>query len=193
MKHSLMIEIVGVPDGIQKSRIMDIAAPFRVHCRGVALQMPMESFDFTQLAGAGVAAIGTDLSYVAKAEFIQMQQLSRFQRAAEKVGVVTFVHGARTLSLVAAALGAGFHFIDGDAVAESVPPRGSRAGVPARRSLSRALRAGRFALRAVPVKEFLGNAYVAFTPECRRTATPRLHTYASANSAVSRGSRCRSW
>ncbi len=50
-----------------------------------------------------------------------MQQLSRFQRAAEKVGVPTFVHGVRSLSLAAAAMGAGYQFIDGDAVAASVP------------------------------------------------------------------------
>src|SRR5579862_1588778 len=62
MKNSLMIEIVGVPIGVQKSRVMDIVAPLRPHCRGVALQMPMESIDFTSLAGAGVAAVGTDLS-----------------------------------------------------------------------------------------------------------------------------------
>jgi hypothetical protein len=116
-----MIEIVGVPVGIQKSRVVDIISPLRPHCRGVALRMPVETFDFTHLAGTGIAAVGTDLTYAAKAEFIQMQQLSRFQRAAEKIGVATFVHGAGTLSLVAAALGAGFHFIDGDAVAASVP------------------------------------------------------------------------
>jgi hypothetical protein len=121
MKACLMIEIVGVPDGVQKSRIMDIAAPLRPHCRGIALQMQMETIDFIQLTGAGIAAVGTDVTYAAKAEFLQMQQLSRFQRAAEKIGVPTFVHGARSLSLAAAALGAGFHFIDGDAVAATVP------------------------------------------------------------------------
>jgi hypothetical protein len=121
MKTCLMIEIVGVPDGVQKSRIMDIAAPLRPHCRGVALQMLMETIDFIQLTGAGIAAVGADVTYASKAESIQMQQLSRFQRAAEKVGVATFVHGARSLSLAAAAMGAGFNFIDGDAVAASVP------------------------------------------------------------------------
>ncbi len=49
-----------------------------------------------------------------------MQQLSRFQRAAEKAEVVTFLHGARTRSLVAAAVGAGFHYVDGDAVAATL-------------------------------------------------------------------------
>lgn len=124
MKSRLMIEIVGVPIGIQHSRIIDIVSPLRPHCRGVALQMPMEAIDFSQLAGTGIAAVGADLSNTAKAEFIQMQQLSRFQRAAEKVRVATFVHGVHTVSMVAAALGAGFHFIDGDAVAPSVSHAG---------------------------------------------------------------------
>jgi len=121
MNACLVIEIVGVPVGIQKLRIIDIVSPMRAHCRGVSLQMPMETIDFSHVAGAGVAAVGAELTHASKGEFIQIQQLNRFQRAAEKAGLATFVHGARSLSMVAAALGAGFHFIDGDAVASSVP------------------------------------------------------------------------
>jgi len=120
MKRSLTIEITGVPSGVQKSRIMEIAAPLRVHCRNIALQMALETIDFAQIAGTGIATVGADITYLAKPEFIQMQQMSRFRRAAEKIGIATFLHGARSRSLVGAALGAGFHFIDGDAVAATV-------------------------------------------------------------------------
>jgi hypothetical protein len=46
--------------------------------------------------------------------------MNRFARAAERVSMPRYVHGAHTLSLVTAALGAGFNYIDGDAVAKLV-------------------------------------------------------------------------
>ena len=68
----------------------------------------------------GISAVGADITYLTKSEFILMQQLARFQRAAEKAEVVTFLHGAQSRSLVAAAVGAGFHYVDGDAVAATL-------------------------------------------------------------------------
>jgi hypothetical protein len=55
-----------------------------------------------------------------------MQQMNRFARAAsDKTGLPTSLHGASSLSLVTAALGAGFTYIDGDAVAKLIDdPRG---------------------------------------------------------------------
>jgi hypothetical protein len=59
-------------------------------------------------------------------ELIMMQQMNRFARAiADKVGVPSYLHGANSLSMVTAALGAGFADIDGDAVAKLIDhPRG---------------------------------------------------------------------
>jgi hypothetical protein len=49
-----------------------------------------------------------------------MQRMSRFARAAEKARVSTHIRGIRSLSLLAAALGAGFRYIDGDAISPLV-------------------------------------------------------------------------
>ncbi|GEM_PF-2612917 len=120
MKQYLVVEVIDVPTGVLKSRLMEVIAPLRLHCRAVSLQVGIGTIDFTQIRGAGVSAVGANIADVAKSEFIVMQQLSRFQRAAEKAEVVTFLHGARTRSLVAAAVGAGFHYVDGDAVAATL-------------------------------------------------------------------------
>lgn len=120
MKQYLVIEVMAVPSGVLKSRLMEVIAPLRLHCRAVSLQVAIGTIDFTQIRGTGVSAVGADISYLAKSEFILMQQLARFQRAAEKAEVVTFLHGAQTRSLVAAAVGAGFHYVDGDAVAATL-------------------------------------------------------------------------
>jgi hypothetical protein len=120
MKQYLVIEVVAVPSGVLKSRLMEVIAPLRLHCRAVSLQVAIGTIDFTQIRGTGISAVGADISYLTKSEFIVMQQLARFQRAAEKAEVVTFLHGAQTRSLVAAAVGAGFHYVDGDAVAATL-------------------------------------------------------------------------
>ena len=120
MKQYLVIEIVGVPSGFLKSRLMEVIAPLRMHCRAVSLQVAIGTNDFTQVRGTGISAVGADIAHLAKSEAIVMQQLSRFQRAAEKAEVVTFLHGAQSRSLVAAAVGAGFHYVDGDGVAPTL-------------------------------------------------------------------------
>ena len=120
MKQYLVLEVVGVPAGVLKPRLMEVIAPMRLHCRAVSLQVDIGTIDFTQIRGTGISAVGADITYLTKSEFILMQQLARFQRAAEKAEVVTFLHGAQSRSLVAAAVGAGFHYVDGDAVAATL-------------------------------------------------------------------------
>jgi hypothetical protein len=120
MKQYLVIEIVGVPSGFLKSRLMEVIAPLRMHCRAVSLQVTIGTIDFTQVRGTGISAVGADIAHLAKSEAIVMQQLSRFQRAAENAEVVTFLHGAHSRSLVSAAVGAGFHYVDGDGVAATL-------------------------------------------------------------------------
>ena len=120
MKQYLVIEIVGVPTGFLKSRLIEVIAPLRMHCRAVSLQVAIGTIDFTQVRGTGISAVGADMSHLAKSGAAVMQQLSRFQRAAEKAEVVTFLHGARSRSLVAAAVGAGCHYVDGDGVAATL-------------------------------------------------------------------------
>jgi hypothetical protein len=120
MKQYLVVEVIGVPAGVLKSRLMEVIAPLRLHCRAVSLQVEIGTIDLTQVRGTGISAVGADISNLAKSEFILMQQLARFQRAAEKAQVVTFLHGAQTRSLVAAAVGAGFHYVDGEAVAATL-------------------------------------------------------------------------
>jgi len=120
MKQYLVVEILGVPSGVLKGRMMEMISPLRLHCRAIAVRVAVETIDFAQIHGTGISAVGADIGSITKPEFILMQQLGRFQRAAEKAEVVTFLHGAQSRSLVAAAVGAGFHYINGDAVAASV-------------------------------------------------------------------------
>jgi hypothetical protein len=128
MKQYLVSEVVRVPAGVPKRRLIDVIAPLRLHCRAVWLQVAIETNSFTEIRGAGIAGVGADIATLMKSEFVAMHHLIGFQRAAEKVGVATFLHGAQSRSLVAAAVGAGFHYIDGDGV---VPARARPDGMVA--------------------------------------------------------------
>jgi hypothetical protein len=122
----LLIEIQGVPQGVPPARLVELLAPLRPHCRAIMLQLRLDTVDFSNVKGCGALAIGCDMTGHPGPEFMMMQQMNRFARAiADKVGTPSYLHGAGSLSLVTAALGAGFAYIDGDAVAKLIDhPRG---------------------------------------------------------------------
>jgi hypothetical protein len=122
----LRIEIEGVPQGVPPARLIEIVAPLRPHCCAIMLQLPLETTDFSNVRGCGALAIGCDITGHRGAEFMLMQAMNRFARAvADKPGLPSDLHGANSLSMVTAALGAGFAYIDGDAVAKLIDhPRG---------------------------------------------------------------------
>jgi hypothetical protein len=119
-RKRLLIEIDGVPVGVMQSRLVELITPLRAHCRGVMLRMPLEASDFTNVKGCGAFAIGADVGARVEPEFTLMMWMNRFARAAEKAGVETYARGLRSLSQVAGSIGAGFGYLDGDAVAKSV-------------------------------------------------------------------------
>jgi len=122
----LLIEIQSVPQGVPPARLIEIVAPLRPHCRAIMLQLPLETTDFTNVRGCGALAIGCDITDHRGPEFMLMQAMNRFARSiADKAGLPSYLHGANSLSMVTAALGAGFAYIDGDAVAKLIDhPRG---------------------------------------------------------------------
>jgi hypothetical protein len=121
-----LIEIEGTPLGVPQPRLLEIVAPLRPHCRSILLRLPPETIDFTNVKGTGVTAAGCDITYHPGPEFLLMQHMNRFARtASEKASLSTYVLGAHSMSLVAAALGAGFQCIGGDTIAKPVNhPRG---------------------------------------------------------------------
>lgn len=121
----LVVELVSVPAGVPESRLIEISAPLRAHARAVIARLRPDVADFSQFAAAHIAAVGCDLSEQNSSEMALMQQMARFSRGAAKAGVATYLRGISSLSLAAAALGAGFAHVDGDAVAVMVDqPRG---------------------------------------------------------------------
>jgi hypothetical protein len=121
----LVIELVSVPDGVPEARLIEISSPLRAQARALIARLRPDTADFSQFAAARIAAAGCDLSEQGGSELALMQQMARFSKGAAKAGVATYLRGISSLSLAAAALGAGFAHVDGDAVAALVDqPRG---------------------------------------------------------------------
>jgi hypothetical protein len=116
----LVIEITGVPEGVPQSRLVDLIAPLRPLCRGVMLRVRLGTAEFAQFKGCGAVALGCDIGAHPGPEFALMQQMNRFNRSAAAAAMATYLHGAHSLSQVAASIGAGFNYVDGDAVAKLV-------------------------------------------------------------------------
>jgi hypothetical protein len=117
----LVIEVEGVPAGAPQARLMDIVAPLRHRCRAIMLHVPIDTIDFTSFKACGARAVGVDIARHGESELVIMQQMNRFARLArEKAGLQSCLLGANSTSLAAAALGAGFDYIGGDAVARPV-------------------------------------------------------------------------
>jgi hypothetical protein len=116
----LVIEIIGIPDGVPQSRLIELITPLRTHCRAMTARVRLEVADFTAPKVLGILSIGCDIADSPGAELLVMQRMSRFARAGEKARLVTHIRGVRSISLLAAALGAGFRYIDGDAVSALV-------------------------------------------------------------------------
>jgi hypothetical protein len=119
-RKRLLIEIDGVPVGVMQSRLVELITPLRALCRGVMLRFSLETTDFACVKGCGAFAIGATVGGRVEPEFTLMLWMNRFARAAEKAGTETYAHGLRSLSQVAGAIGAGFGYLDGDAVAKPV-------------------------------------------------------------------------
>lgn len=121
----LVIELVSVPDGVLQARLIEISSPLRAHARAVIARLRPDTTEFAAFAGSRIAAVGCDLIRQSGSEMVLMQQMARFSRGAAKAGLATYLRGIRSLSLTAAALGAGFAHVDGDAIAAPVDlPRG---------------------------------------------------------------------
>jgi hypothetical protein len=118
-KH-LLLEIAGVPAGVQQQRLAELTAPLRGLCRGFLLSLPLDTVDFGAAKACRATAVGCDISGTALPEALLLHNMNCFVRAAKAAGIASYLHGAQSLSRVVGAIGAGFRYIDGSAVASPV-------------------------------------------------------------------------
>lgn len=112
----LLFEIVGLPDGVPQSRLMELSVSLRPFSRAVLARCLVDENDFQKYKAAGITAVGFDASAGAYSEAGLMKEMEKFVERAEKHGLQTYLLGASTLSLNAAAIATGVTYLTGPAV-----------------------------------------------------------------------------
>ena len=117
MRRHLIVALVGLPQGVPAVRLFDITAGLRQTCRSVIARTDLRDPMFSCLRDAGILVAGIELIERPVDETQLIQRLTGFSAAAHKAGLASFLHGVPSLSIAAAAVGAGFTYISGAPVA----------------------------------------------------------------------------
>ncbi len=132
MQQKLIIfELLGVPDGIPQSRLLEITSIVKPFARAVLMQVPLSRTSFFQPSDSGLFAVGTHIGLQNGSEVQTIAAMQRFAEAANKAGLRTYAHAVPSLSLASSAIAAGFDYIDSDVIspAMAVPGELRRFGI----------------------------------------------------------------
>jgi hypothetical protein len=114
LRNLLVVILSEVPDGVSPTRLVELVAALRPLCREIIVEGPSHGVDLAALAAARVFAVGSDLNGQNVSEGLLLLKIEQFARSAEKAAIAnTCLAGAHSMSLVTAAVGAGFRYISG--------------------------------------------------------------------------------
>jgi hypothetical protein len=114
LRNLLVVILSDVPDGVSPTRLVELVAALRPLCREIIVEGPSHGVDLAALAAARVFAVGSDLNGQNASEGLLLLKIEQFARSAEKAAIAnTCLAGAHSMSLVTAAVGAGFRYISG--------------------------------------------------------------------------------
>lgn len=116
IRQLLFFELVGQPDGVPASRILDVVGVLRSFCRSVMVRVPADFRRFDVFQGANIGAVGFSLLGSQAPDGQAIAQISRFAENAARTGQRIYVHGLNSRSQILAAVAAGYDWIDGPAV-----------------------------------------------------------------------------
>ncbi len=120
LRRLLIAEIVEVPDGTPGIRLLDIVETIKPFTRAVYLQTNLGLRNFSRLGEMRIFAVGLDTHRLEMDEGDCIEALQDFAEAANALGLRTYIHGLRSLSLTVAAVCAGFDYVGGDTVASII-------------------------------------------------------------------------
>lgn len=126
--HWLVFELVGLPDGIPQSRLIELVSLLRPYGRAVIARFTLDRKIFGACRSAGLHAVGADIHYSGERESVLLKKMDRFVEGANQEMLKTYIHGVRTTSMTTAAISAGFDYVDGYALTTvvDIPKRACR-------------------------------------------------------------------
>lgn len=116
----IVFELVGVPDHIPQSRMLEFTAALKPHCRAIIARFPPSHGEFEAYRSVGLHAVGIDLYAPDKTEKNLFKSLEQFIEHAHQTQLRTYAHGIHRVSLYTAAVCAGFDYLDGYALSSVV-------------------------------------------------------------------------
>lgn len=118
--NRIVYELVGVPDHIPQSRMLEFTAALKPHCRAIMARFPPTHGAFESYRSVGLHAVGVDLYSPNKTEKAMLKTLEQFIDHAHQTQLRTYAHGIHSISLYTSAVCAGFDYLDGYALSSVV-------------------------------------------------------------------------
>lgn len=125
-RRRILFECLGIQQGLGQSQLIAGLAGLRPFCALTVGQLPLDTSNFTFWKTAGLSSVGVDIYDQVGAgnggETELIERLERFVFFTSQSGLRSYVRGLNTLSLAAAAVAAGFDFVEGGIIQDQIEP-----------------------------------------------------------------------
>lgn len=118
LRHLFILEIAGLPRDAPESRVWNAVIMAKPFCRTVVVRANLDRGFLPRAQCPGSSMLSLCLTGSTIPESMLLAQFNRFCERAERLGLQTIAHGLDSRSKIALAVGAGFNFVNGEAVSQ---------------------------------------------------------------------------
>lgn len=115
-REDLVFELAGFTSEVPPSRLAELAGLVKPACRSLILRAELDQRTFQAFRRAGIGTLTVDFCRHDGHECEIMSEMNAFAEQGAKEGMVLMARGLVSRSLAVAALGAGFVYVDGEAI-----------------------------------------------------------------------------
>jgi EAL domain-containing protein (putative c-di-GMP-specific phosphodiesterase class I) len=120
IRQLLIWEVLDAPVGVWTPQIRPAIAILTRSGRAVFLRVDVDTKDLRELTSLGVHAVGIDVRQSREAEPVLMRKIERFAAQAERARLQCYMDGADSISFANMAIAAGFDYVAGEAIAQTI-------------------------------------------------------------------------
>lgn len=127
VRRLLILEVVGISEGLPQSRLAEVVAMLGPNCRAVLARAPSELTDVRPWRGCGLSGVSLDCGHIDPADRTAQERLGGFARRAAAASLSCAGYELPSRSLMLAAWASGFTHVGGPHLtAEMGSPRAIR-------------------------------------------------------------------
>jgi hypothetical protein len=125
-RRRILFECLGIQQGMGQSQLVAGLMALKPFCALTVGQLPLDTSNFAFWKTSGLSSVGVDIcdqvtsATAGEAELIE--RLERFIFFTSQSGLRSYVRGLSTHSLAAAAVAAGFDFVEGGIIQDQIEP-----------------------------------------------------------------------